>query len=239
MKDAMLRTKGFRFKQFSIEGGQSGMPVSTDGVLLGAWAFTVPPGQLLDIGTGTGLLALMCAQRFPQAIITAVDIDDYAFTSAQYNVAHSPWSERIRVIRQDILQVDCSQQVDAIICNPPYFNHGQPSQHAQRAAARHTDTLRHHDLLRVMARWLAPNGCVSLILPKAEGEPFIALAQQDGWYLARRCDVQPSPTKPVHRVLFELKREPCDTQFSTLIIQTPTGYSHDFIRLTESFYLKM
>lgn len=239
MKSSTLKTKGFKFKQFTIEGGQSGMPVSTDGVLLGAWAFATSPQHILDIGTGTGLLALMCAQRFPQASITAVDIDEHAFQAASHNVAHSPWANRIQVAQQNILQTQLNTPVDAIICNPPYFNDGQQSQHAQRATARHTDRLNHGDLLQAMARLLTPLGTASLILPAVEGEQFIAQAEQQGWFLARRCNVQPSARKPVHRLLFELQREPCSSQLSTLIIQEGATYSADFIALTRAFYLKM
>ncbi|EOC1795731.1 tRNA1(Val) (adenine(37)-N6)-methyltransferase [Vibrio fluvialis] len=239
MKSSTLKTKGFKFKQFAIEGGQSGMPVSTDGVMLGAWAFSKPPQRILDIGTGTGLLALMCAQRFPNAQIEAVDIDPHAFAAASCNAQQSPWSARIHVSHQDILATQSNAAFDAIICNPPYFNDGQQSQHAQRATARHTDTLNHSDLLGAMARLLAPEGKASLILPIVEGEQLITLATQQGWHLARRCDVQPSARKPVHRLLFELQRDPCQTQLSTLIIQDDADYSADFIALTRAFYLKM
>lgn len=239
MKSSTLHTKGFRFKQFAIQGGQSGMPVSTDGVLLGAWAFRDTPQRILDIGTGTGLLALMCAQRFEQAQIKAVDIDTHAFAAASHNVADSPLAVRIRVVQQDILQADPEDPFDGIICNPPYFNSGETSQHSQRATARHTDNLSHSALIEAMSRLLSTNGRAALILPLVEGEQFIQLAQQRGWFVARRCEVRPSQRKPVHRLLFELQKTQCDCQFSTLTIQESDGYSADFIALTRAFYLKM
>lgn len=239
MKSSTLQTKGFKFKQFAISGGQSGMPVSTDGVLLGAWAFRHSPRQILDIGTGTGLLALMCAQRFEQALIQAVDIDEHAYRAAGINIANSPWSQRIELRHENILHCCDTQRVDAIICNPPYFNYGAVSQHSQRATARHTSSLSHKDLIRALTRLLTPDGTAALILPLVEGEQFIRLAQDSGWHLSRCCEVRPSERKPVHRLLFELQQTQCDCQFSTLTIHESDAYSADFIALTRTFYLKM
>ncbi len=148
MKSSTLKTKSFKFKQFSIEGGQSGMPVSTDGVLLGAWSFDHRPANILDIGTGTGLLALMCAQRFPHSQIEAIDIDEYAYMAASANVKASPWRDQITVRQLDILESKFDQCFEGIICNPPYFNSGEHSQHSQRATARHTHTLNHESLIQ-------------------------------------------------------------------------------------------
>ncbi|WP_165312164.1 tRNA1(Val) (adenine(37)-N6)-methyltransferase [Vibrio ziniensis] len=248
MKSSTLNTKGFKFKQFSIEGGQSGMPVSTDGVLLGAWAFqhelsqiasSLPITHILDIGTGTGLLALMCAQRFPHAQIQAIDIDEHAYRSAQINISQSPWAGRIVLEQVDVLNITNSKTFDAIICNPPYFNDGEQSQHAQRATARHTKTLEHKQLINITYQLLSETGTASFILPITEGEQFIELAKKSGFYLSRLCKVQPTPNKPISRVLFELKKEPIDIEESTLIIRDDLGYTQAFIELTRSFYLKM
>ncbi|CAH8204109.1 tRNA1(Val) (adenine(37)-N6)-methyltransferase [Vibrio aestuarianus] len=239
MKSSTLKTKDFKFKQFSVEGGHSGMPVSTDGVLLGAWAFTHSPNSILDIGTGTGLLALMSAQRFPDAYITAVEIDDFAFATASHNSAASPWSSRIQVIHSDILHTPFVKQFDAIICNPPYFNDGERSQHQQRATARHTTTLSHQDLLLKAKNLLHPNGNACFVLPKYEGELFISLAKALGWHISRLCTVQPTVNKPVHRLLIELSLTAVDTVQSHLVIHSQDGYSEEFIALTKDFYLKM
>lgn len=241
MKSSTLKTKGFKFKQFSIEGGQSGMPVSTDGVLRGAWAFqhSSSPSHLLDIGTGTRLLALMCAQRFSAAQIQAIDIDPHAFQAAQINISNSPWFERIAVRQGDVLNISDDITFDAIICNPPYFNDGEPSQHTQRATARHTHSLEHNHLINITYQLLSDKGTASFILPITEGEQFVQQAKESGFNLSRLCKVQPTPCKPIHRLLFELKKQPTDIEESGLIIRDDLGYTQAFIELTRSFYLKM
>ncbi len=116
MKDKIVQTKSFNFKQFSIYGGQSGMPVSTDGVLLGAWVSIAPKSLALDIGTGTGLLALMAAQRSTDVSISAIDIDPHAIEAATINIEQSPWQDRITLHDGSVLTTDFPKKFDAIIC---------------------------------------------------------------------------------------------------------------------------
>lgn len=239
MNNETFRTKGFRFKQFSIQGGESGMPVSTDGVMLGAWIQAPDDAVILDVGTGTGLLALMCAQRFSQAQITAIDIETTAIHAAEQNFAHSLWQGRLAVLHTDVLTFTPPRRFQRIICNPPYFNSGEQSRQSQRATARHTDSLRHDALLESCYRLLEDNGRASFVLPITEGQQFIELALNEGWHLSRLCRVQPSEKKPVHRMLFELAKQPCVTEESHLIIRSAQGYSDQFIQLTHEFYLKM
>lgn len=239
MKSEKFKTKSFKFKQFFIDGGESGMPVSTDGIMLGAWIESPEDAVMLDIGTGTGLLALMCAQRFGQARITAVDIEVSAINAARHNFSHSSWQERLSALHTDVLTFTPDQLFQRIICNPPYFNSGEQSKQSQRATARHTDSLRHDALLQRCYQLLEEDGKASFVLPITEGGQFIELALQQGWYLSRLCRVQPSEKKSVHRVLFELAKQPCETQESHLIIHSSDGYSDDFVQLTHEFYLKM
>ncbi|WP_154172495.1 tRNA1(Val) (adenine(37)-N6)-methyltransferase [Vibrio metoecus] len=239
MKTNKLMNKHFRFKQFCIEERECGMPISTDGVLLGAWAFTIPPRSILDIGSGTGLLSIMCAQRFPEADITALDIELSAFHASEQNRKNSPWADRITCHHHDILHWQPEQRFAAIICNPPYFNSGETAQQQIRATARHTISLQHQALIEHIPKLLKPDGVASFILPKAEGEDFIALAKQAGLHLGRYCQVQPTSSKPVHRLLFELHISPCTTEDSVLVIREKDGYSEEFQHLTRDFYLKM
>lgn len=239
MKSKTFKTKGFKFKQFSIDGGESGMPVSTDGVMLGAWAKCPPQCNILDIGTGTGLLALMCAQRFSNAQITALDIEPTAVEAAHTNFVLSPWADRLNVIHADVLTFEPAQRFQHIICNPPYFNSGEQSKQSQRATARHTDTLQHTALFARCYDLLEEDGKASFVLPITEGEQFIAMAKSQGWHVSRLYYVQPSQKKAVHRVLFELSKKACDTEESQLFIHSNQGYSEEFIRLTHEFYLKM
>ncbi len=239
MKSSTLKTKGFKFKQFSIEGGQSGMPVSTDGVMLGAWAFEQTPTHILDIGTGTGLLALMCAQRFPNCKIEAIDIDEHAYAAATTNIDASPWKDRVTVQLSDVLERKFNHGYNGIICNPPYFNSGEHAQHSQRATARHTHTLNHESLVKVIGEILTSDGKASFVLPVTEGEQFIDIAERNGLFISRLCSVRPTANKPANRVLFELQKEKVDCQKTELIVRDEMGYTEAFVALTRSFYLKM
>ncbi|NOH93408.1 methyltransferase [Vibrio sp. AIC-3] len=242
MKDKTVQTKSFNFKQFSIYGGKSGMPVSTDGVLLGAWVSLPQRSCVLDIGTGTGLLALMAAQRFEDASISAIDIDQHAIDAATVNIEQSPWQNRISLDHGSVLTTDFPQRFDAIICNPPYFNSGEQAQQSQRATARHTDSLDHLALAQRCFEITTDAATASFILPTPEGEGFIKLAEQCGWYLAKRLDVKTTDKKPASRILFELSKDPAcqqDLQRESLTIHHQGGYSEAFIALTKDFYLKM
>ncbi|QIL85012.1 methyltransferase [Vibrio sp. HDW18] len=239
MKTNKLINKSFQFKQFSIQEGQCGMPVSTDGVLLGSWAFSTPPATILDIGCGTGLLSLMCAQRFSLAVITAIDIEASAYQATELNRKNSPWAARITSQQADILDWQPLTRFAAIICNPPYFTSGASAQQPVRATARHTLGLSHPALIARLPQLLTSDGVASFILPKSEGEQFIALAQQAGLYLGRYCQVQATASKPVHRLLFELHRSPFISQATELVIQQHGAYSEPFCQLTRDFYLKM
>lgn len=239
MNKKIKQTKGFCFKQFEIDGGQCGMPVSTDGVMLGAWAEVEHCMHLLDIGTGTGLLALMCAQRTQNTQIWGVDIDENAAITAQLNVANSPWAERIQIELGDINNISYPHQFDAIICNPPYFKTGAQSELQQRATARHTDSLNHLALLERCASLLTDDGKASFILPEVEGREFIALAREVGFCLSRLCEVKPTESKDVSRLLFELSKHHTECQHQQLTIHSKEGYSDAFIALTRDFYLKM
>lgn len=145
-------TKDFEFKRFTIIGGKCGMPVSTDGVLLGAWADIQDAKTILDIGTGTGLLALMCAQRSPNSEILAIDIDNDAIQATQHNISSSVWASRIQASQADVTQMSSQRQFECIVCNPPYFNSGEQSRHEQRLK----QDIQIHCLIEICC-WLANN----------------------------------------------------------------------------------
>lgn len=234
--------KNFTFKQFHINAFQCGMPVSTDAVLLGAWANITDVASILDIGCGTGILALMCAQRNQQALISAIEIEENAYQAAIHNINKSPWTERITVHHQAIADVALgSQQFAAIICNPPYFNSGELSQSAQRAVARHTNQLTHADLLSYCRVLLKEASCASFILPLQEGLAFLKLASQYNFQVSRLTQVKTTVNKSVSRLLIELTNisTPVTSEDNELIIHNGEQNSDQFINLTKDFYLKM
>ncbi len=215
------------------------MAVSTDGVMLGAWADLQDATNLLDIGTGTGLLALMAAQRNANAQITALDIDAQAIAAASDNISHSPWSGRITLQQCDATQAYFPPVFERIICNPPYFLSGVTAQRPERALARHCHHLSHDTLLANCAAWLTENGHASLILPVVEGQAFIVKAAQYGLFLRRLCQVKPTANKAANRLLFELAKAPQQCEETALIIRENGEYSAEFTALTKDFYLKM
>lgn len=239
----MLR-KPFHFKQFNIYDDQCAMKVGTDGVLLGAWADFSNAKTILDIGTGTGLIAIMMAQRTSsRAIIDAVEIDDNAVSQAKENIAQSPWSNSIKLFHaaiQDFKPIPL-KTYDLIISNPPFFLSGSKSDQASRNKARHTELLTHTDLLLAVERLLSDNGDFSLILPKNEGYQFINEARNYGLCAKQIVEVKPKLDKPVERLLIELSHGNSKTSKSTLIIQYEkrNHFTPEYIALTKQFYTIM
>lgn len=235
--------KGFTFKQFHVDDFGCGMPVSTDGILLGAWATLPQAGRVIDIGTGSGLLALMAAQRAPAARITAIDIDPAAVRAAASNFARSPWPERLCCLAQDVTRWGALQpagSIAAIVCNPPYFNHGQQASCASRATARHTDSLSHDRLLATIRHLLDEHGQANLILPAYEGRRLLDEAEAHQLFCHRRCEIRSTEHKPVSRLLIALSKAPQrEPETEHLSIHHQGRYSEAFRALTRDFYLKL
>ncbi|MEG1404987.1 MAG: methyltransferase [Alistipes sp.] len=228
----------FRFKQFAIEQDRCPMKVGTDGVLLGAWArVEATDRHLLDIGTGTGLIALMLAQRCVQAQVTGVDIDDVSQACA--NVSASPWADRVTMIQSPVQQFVAREPFDLIVSNPPYFVDSLRCPDAGRATARHAIELTFSDLHDAVIRLLAPDGRFCLILPPAEMELFLSGCR--ALYPVRRVEVHSTPTGDVRRVMLELQCAPIQP-FATTHLTIGTGaheqYTDEYRFLTRDFYLK-
>lgn len=214
------------------------MKVGTDGVLLGAWATaTTSPTSVLDIGTGTGLIALMLAQRFPLACIEAVELDAAACQQASENFAASPWAERLRLHAGNFLTLPTTPY-DMLVANPPYFENALPAANAARGTARHTQSLGYAQLVAKAAELLQPAGTLHLVLPTEVGERVRQLALQQNLHLHARCYVRTTPPKAPKRVLmrFGFDTLPC-AETELVLEEERHRYSAAFEQLTQDFYL--
>lgn len=237
-----MRGKGFTFKQFHIDHSRCAMKVGTDGTLIGAWfSADCDNCRILDVGTGTGLIAIMAAQRFSGAQVVGIDIDSDCIEQAIENVTASPWCDRISIIHKPLQEFSSSKGLDVIISNPPYFVDSLTSPDEKRTTARHTTSLSFNDLCDGVMRLLAPNGTFALILPPTEAEKFLSAAR-GRLFLTRRCDVWSTPESGIKRVMMELQMQPPAElpQIEKLIIEDsgPMRYSAEYRQLTRDFYLK-
>lgn len=232
----------FRFKQFTVRQEMAAFGITTDSVLLGAWAAIEDVRTILDIGTGTGLLALMAAQR-SDARIVAIEPDRNSFIQAGINFTASPWPERMTLIHTSVqdFQPDTELLFDAIITNPPYFIDSLLNPDQSRARARHDVSLTHSGLAATAASLLAPAGSLHLVLPVNEARKFMEEAAIHCLHCARRLLVRSTPSKPPARVLMTLTRQAVPVcEESELVIEKGGRhiYSDEYVSLTKDFYLK-
>jgi tRNA1Val (adenine37-N6)-methyltransferase len=204
------------------------MKVGTDGVLLGAWAKGGP--RILDIGTGTGIIALMMAQRYPEAQVIAIDIDEGAVRQAQQNVSQSPFWGRISVLQQ--AAQEHQGEYESIVSNPPFFIDSLQAPDEQRNMARHTATLSYAELMKAAYRLLADNGEFSVVIPFDYRRRMEDEAVFVGFFPSRVCGVKTTERKPAKRYLLAFRKHPCPCQKEQLTIG-----SEDYQALTSAFYL--
>ncbi|UII32385.1 methyltransferase [Fulvivirga ulvae] len=239
----MKRRKGqFDFKQFSIRQEFSAMKVGTDGVLLGAWANIAGSARILDIGTGTGLIALMLAQRNPSAVIDSIEIDKESAIEASGNVSRSPWADRVKVLHESIqnFSSDTSATYDLIVSNPPFFNAGTPSPAAGRHQARHTSQLSQRDLVLATAKLLSNHGRFCVILPVTESEQFISTAAGSKLWPGRKTIFFPKARKHAERHLIEFSRKNTAYKEDRLVQYDEHGeWTDDYKNLTRDFHIKL
>jgi tRNA1Val (adenine37-N6)-methyltransferase len=231
----------FRFKQFTIHQEHAAFKITTDSVLLGAWAALDGVRNILDIGTGTGILALMAAQR-SDADIVAIEPDRASFMQAGLNITGSPWYHRIILANCTLQDYNPDDTIlfDAIITNPPFFVNSLPNPDRKKAVARHSLTLSHDELIAHANRLLAPGGALHLVLPVSEAERFIGMAQKHGLYCRERLNVKPAPSQPPVRILMTLGRQNNEPDENTIVIESGGRhhYSDEYVSLTKDFYLK-
>lgn len=244
VKKAGLRKGGFTFKQFFVAHDKCAMKVGTDGVLLGAWAPVESVKSILDIGTGSGLIALMLAQRaVPPVLIDAIELDEQAALQATENAQGSSWHSLIHIHHCDIhhYALQTERSYDLIVSNPPYFEPAVACRDDIREQARYTKTLTHEGLLDSAQVLIAENGVFCVVLPYFIGEQFIEVAQEKEWVLVNRVNVKDSADKPYHRILLAFQRQNQETvncNVDELIIRNSEGHYTDKFQLwVTDFYL--
>ena len=225
------------------------MKVGTDGVLLGAWCRCENAAAALDIGTGTGLIALMLAQRNPKIEVTAIEPNEHALVDAKLNFENSSWSNRIILENTDLESFKTNKAFDLIISNPPFFKNSLNAPDSGRNRARHISDF-NPCLFAEASALLTSNGILSGIYPLDIFNEFDFEARKLGLFPARLCEVQPTPQKPPHRMLFEYTfaeptpsstTEKANPLIDKLIIEE-TGrhnYSDEYRNLTRDFYLRI
>lgn len=231
----------FRFKQFTIKQEKTAMKVGTDGVLLGVWANVPQTGKILDVGTGTGLISLMMAQRTEGAIITGVDIDKDACEQAKENVRESKWAGRICIVNSSLQHFaeNSIDKFDFIISNPPFFDGTKTPKNQQRTIARHGVSLSVADFFSSSVFIMEKNARLALIVPSGNLDEAKKAASQFGLHLNRLMNVKPIPEKLPHRALAEFSFMKNETIVEEMILETGGrhNYSKEYEALTRDFYL--
>jgi len=230
----------FEFKQFKIYQDRCAFKVGTDGVLLGAAADAAGRERILDIGTGSGLIAIMLAQK-SKAEITAIEPDTESFHQACENVIICKWNDRIRVIETDLQHFNEKDRLfDLIVTNPPFFSNLLVNPDPRKSTARHNIRLSTEDLLEGVQRLMAENGSFQLIMPYVEGNIFIEVASGYGLYCNSVLKIRPLPTSEIRRVILTFSRHHFLPKEKSLTIERGRrhDYTEEYKALTRDFYLK-
>ncbi|WP_299105696.1 tRNA1(Val) (adenine(37)-N6)-methyltransferase [uncultured Winogradskyella sp.] len=233
----------FKFKEFSVNQDQCAMKIGTDGVLLGAWTSVEQnPFSVLDIGSGTGVLSLMIAQRSFAENIEALEIDADAFEQCAENFENSPWADRLFCYHASLLEFveEVDDKFDLIICNPPFYSEDYKTENKSRDLARFNDAMPFEHLIFAVANLLSKDGLFSVVIPVKEERDFIELASESGLFPNRILHVKGNLDSEIKRSLLEFSFTKSKTKTSQLVIETARHqYTEAYIQLTKDFYLKM
>ncbi len=238
--------KPFQFKQFTINQDKTAMKIGTDGVILGAWC-TVDnyPDTVLDIGSGTGVISLMIAQRSDVMTIDAVEVDENAYEQTVENFENSDWGDRLYCYNatfQEFAKEICKEEesYDLIVTNPPFYNDDFETENEARNKARFTSSLSFNELIIGVAKILSKNGIFATIIPFKEEEVFMNLAKENNLFLNRVCRVQGNETSEIKRSLLEFSFQKKEIKVTNLVIETERHqYTKEYVDLVKDFYLKM
>jgi len=231
----------FRFKQFTIRQDQCAMKVTTLACIQGSWIPAFLPKKVLDIGSGTGLLSLMLAQKYLCSIDT-VEIEGDAFAQLRENVDRSPWSNRIKYHHQDIVSFARQKRkmYDFIISNPPFFTNQLKSPNSKINQARHDDSLTIETLVKLCASLLGDHGKISILLPPSETEILENISEKNSLYISHQLAIRDSTDKPTKAIVSILTKEQQIPEIQKLLIKGSNGqYSQDFIDLLQDYYLNL
>lgn len=227
--------KSFKFKQFEIRQSKDVFRVGTDGVLLGALADVESAFRVLEVGTGTGLISLMLAQRNPQAIFLGLDINEEAAALTQLNFEGAPFHARLKNIHQDFKSFETEARFDLIVSNPPYF---EESGSDKDKIARQTVELNFRQLIAQSAVFLSESGILSVIIPVEAGEVFISIAAENNLFLIRRVNIKGIENSKTKRLVLEFS--PADSgliESEFIIEKSPRKYSDQYLELTKEFHI--
>ena len=238
-----MKAKPFRFKQFTVHQDRCAMKVGTDGVLLGAWASLAHrPASILDIGSGTGLVALMLAQRSNATLIDALEIQEADFEQCVSNFEASPWSDRLYCYHASLqdFALEVSDQYDLIVSNPPFHIETPSSGDPARDQARQSRSLPFAELLKGVVKLLSPDGKFCVVVPHKEANGLTTMAASLGLFPSRFLNVRGNIDSEIKRNFLEFQFAESSCVKEELVIeQARHVYTPEYIRLTQDFYLKM
>ncbi|MEW7290089.1 tRNA1(Val) (adenine(37)-N6)-methyltransferase [Aquimarina sp. 2304DJ70-9] len=236
-------SKPFKFKQFTVEQDRCAMKIGTDGVLLGAWVpIDENVNSILDIGTGTGVIALMVAQRSNAEIIDALEIDTEAYEEAVDNFETSPWGDRLFCYHASFQEFfeEIDDQYDVLISNPPFYSEDYKSKDAQRDMARFEDALPFEHLLVGASKLLSDTGQLAIVIPYKEEKRVVGIAEQVGLFPKKITRVRGNSTSEIKRSLLLFGFDQTACEIDELIIENSRhAYTQEYINLTKDFYIKM
>ncbi len=230
--------KAFAFKEFEVNHHLCAHKVGFDGVLLGAWANVENSNSILDIGAGSGLIAMMMAQKNNAAKIFGIELDEKSAMQANENFKNCKWSERLKLIQGDFLKHDFGLAFDHIITNPPYFINAYSTPLKSRTTARHNSKEVLIDWFAKVYNLLSEKGKLSLVIPTSEKNEILSILNKNDYYLSRICEVFTKSVQFPERILLECSKTKCDVEENTLFVYDSGGnYSAEYIKLTKNYYL--
>jgi len=240
LKNSGKATGSFYFKQFRVEDGQSTMKVGTDAVLLGAAAEVADAEEILEVGTGSGVISLILAQR-SDARIDAIEIDEDSVKQAEFNVMNSPWNDRITIIHSSLqdFTYQSGRRYDLIISNPPFFSRSLKSDQCKRNISRHNDSLSFRELIQCSSLLMTEKASLWVILPVKESEEFIDTTVKYGLFIHICMRIIPKTGKAYHRVIMKFKKTRAGTieEKNLTIRNADISYSKEYMEVTGEFYL--